>query len=74
MSDLFLFSKIFVKNTVLILEKYTYDCMAERDLREEEVERGCSKALVALIFYHEETVCLHMLDKLFIIIFDHLYV
>ena len=72
MSDLFLLSKIFVNNTVLILEKYTYDCMAERDLREEEVERGCSKALVALIFYHEETVCLHMLDKLFIIIVDHL--
>ena len=72
MSDLFLFSKIFVKNTVLILEKYTYDCMAERDLREEEVERGCSKALVALIFCQEETVCLHMLDKLFIIIVDHL--
>ena len=72
MSDLFLLSKIFVNNTVLILEKYTYDCMTERGLREEEVERGCSKALVALIFCQEETVCLHMLDKLFIIIVDHL--
>ena len=72
MSDLFLFSKIFVKNTVLILEKYTYDCMAERDLREEEVERGCSKALVALILCEEDFILLYILYESLVIIVDQL--